>query len=183
MLWVLMLAFPFPYIATTAGWMTAELGRQPWLVYGLLRTADGGEPDRACRDGPLHADRILRALSALLGGALPLPDRAGDRPRARTTCRAGRDGPWLRSGSRSSSVMLTTWVVLDGFDFGAGVLHLFVARTDGSAGRCSRPSARSGTATRSGSSPRRGALFLAFPRSSPAGSPASTSRSSSSSGA
>ena len=40
-LWVLMLAFPFPYIATTAGWMTAELGRQPWLVYGLLRTAHG----------------------------------------------------------------------------------------------------------------------------------------------
>jgi cytochrome d ubiquinol oxidase subunit I len=40
-LWVLMLAFPFPFIANTAGWMTAELGRQPWLVYGLLRTADG----------------------------------------------------------------------------------------------------------------------------------------------
>jgi cytochrome d ubiquinol oxidase subunit I len=41
-LWVLMLSFPFPYIATTAGWWTAELGRQPWLVHGLLRTADGG---------------------------------------------------------------------------------------------------------------------------------------------
>ena len=40
-LWVLMLGFPFPYIANTAGWMTAELGRQPWLVYGLMRTADG----------------------------------------------------------------------------------------------------------------------------------------------
>lgn len=40
-LWVLMLAFPFPYIATTAGWMTAELGRQPWVVYGLMRTAHG----------------------------------------------------------------------------------------------------------------------------------------------
>jgi cytochrome d ubiquinol oxidase subunit I len=40
-LWALMLAFPFPYIATTAGWMTAELGRQPWLVYGLMRTAHG----------------------------------------------------------------------------------------------------------------------------------------------
>jgi cytochrome bd ubiquinol oxidase subunit I len=39
--WALMLAFPFPYIATTAGWMTAELGRQPWLVYGLFRTVDG----------------------------------------------------------------------------------------------------------------------------------------------
>lgn len=41
LLWVLMLAFPFPFIANTAGWMTAELGRQPWLVYGLIRTADG----------------------------------------------------------------------------------------------------------------------------------------------
>jgi cytochrome d ubiquinol oxidase subunit I len=41
MLWVLMLLLPFPYIANTAGWMTAELGRQPWLVYGLLRTSEG----------------------------------------------------------------------------------------------------------------------------------------------
>jgi cytochrome d ubiquinol oxidase subunit I len=44
LLWILMMAFPFPYIATTAGWMTAELGRQPWLVYGLQRTADGTSP-------------------------------------------------------------------------------------------------------------------------------------------
>jgi cytochrome d ubiquinol oxidase subunit I len=44
LLWALMLATPFPYIATTAGWMTAELGRQPWLVYGLMRTADGTSP-------------------------------------------------------------------------------------------------------------------------------------------
>jgi cytochrome d ubiquinol oxidase subunit I len=41
MLWILMLAFPFPYIANTTGWMTAELGRQPWLIYNVLRTADG----------------------------------------------------------------------------------------------------------------------------------------------
>lgn len=42
MLWVLMLAVPFPYIATTAGWWTAELGRQPWIIHGLLRTVDAG---------------------------------------------------------------------------------------------------------------------------------------------
>jgi cytochrome d ubiquinol oxidase subunit I len=41
MFWILMLMFPFPYIANTAGWMTAEMGRQPWLVYGLLRTEEG----------------------------------------------------------------------------------------------------------------------------------------------
>ena len=41
LLWVLMLAFPFPYIANTLGWMTAELGRQPWLIYGIFQTHDG----------------------------------------------------------------------------------------------------------------------------------------------
>src|SRR5205823_4708418 len=35
---------PFPYIATTAGWWTAELGRQPWVVHGLLRTEEAGFP-------------------------------------------------------------------------------------------------------------------------------------------
>lgn len=40
LLWALLLAAPFPYIANTAGWMTTELGRQPWAIHGILRTAD-----------------------------------------------------------------------------------------------------------------------------------------------
>src|SRR6266403_670964 len=40
-LWPLLLSFPLPYIANTAGWMTAEIGRQPWIVYGLIRTSEG----------------------------------------------------------------------------------------------------------------------------------------------
>src|SRR5215472_461809 len=40
-LWPLMLSFPLPYIANTAGWITAEIGRQPWAVYGLIRTSQG----------------------------------------------------------------------------------------------------------------------------------------------
>ena len=44
LLWALMLLAPFPYIATSFGWMTAELGRQPWLIYGLMRTAQGASP-------------------------------------------------------------------------------------------------------------------------------------------
>jgi len=44
MLWVLMLSLPFPYIANTAGWITAEAGRQPWIIYGLLRTSQGASP-------------------------------------------------------------------------------------------------------------------------------------------
>jgi cytochrome d ubiquinol oxidase subunit I len=40
MLWALMLTMPFPYIANEAGWVVAEVGRQPWIVYGLQRVAD-----------------------------------------------------------------------------------------------------------------------------------------------
>ena len=44
LLWLLMLCAPFPYIANTAGWITAETGRQPWLIYGLMRTRAGVSP-------------------------------------------------------------------------------------------------------------------------------------------
>jgi cytochrome d ubiquinol oxidase subunit I len=43
-LWAMVFLLPFPYIANTTGWYTAELGRQPWLVYNLLRTTDGVSP-------------------------------------------------------------------------------------------------------------------------------------------
>lgn len=60
LLWLLMLSAPFPYIATTAGWMTAELGRQPWLVYGLQRTAEGASP-------LVHSGNALFTLLGFLG--------------------------------------------------------------------------------------------------------------------
>ena len=60
MLWILMLAFPFPYIANTTGWMTAELGRQPWLVYGLMRTSQGASPT-------VHSGTVLFTLIGFAG--------------------------------------------------------------------------------------------------------------------
>jgi cytochrome d ubiquinol oxidase subunit I len=51
LLWTLMLSIPFPYIATTAGWLTAELGRQPWLVYGIMRTVNGASPQVSAGNG------------------------------------------------------------------------------------------------------------------------------------
>ena len=44
MLWALMLAMPLPYVANEAGWTTTEVGRQPWLIYGILKTAVGASP-------------------------------------------------------------------------------------------------------------------------------------------
>jgi cytochrome d ubiquinol oxidase subunit I len=60
MLWILMLAVPFPYIANTAGWMTAEIGRQPWVVYGLMRTA-------VASSHYVHAGNGLFTLLGLMG--------------------------------------------------------------------------------------------------------------------
>ncbi|HFC00362.1 MAG TPA: cytochrome ubiquinol oxidase subunit I [Phaeodactylibacter sp.] len=44
LLWTIMFLAPFPYIANITGWYVAELGRQPYLVYGLLKTVDGISP-------------------------------------------------------------------------------------------------------------------------------------------
>jgi cytochrome d ubiquinol oxidase subunit I len=60
MLWILMLAFPLPYLANTVGWLTAELGRQPWLVYGLFRTAQGTSPT-------VHSGTVLFTLMGFCG--------------------------------------------------------------------------------------------------------------------
>jgi cytochrome d ubiquinol oxidase subunit I len=44
LLWATFLSFPLPFIAILTGWFTAEVGRQPWTVYGVLRTADALTP-------------------------------------------------------------------------------------------------------------------------------------------
>jgi cytochrome d ubiquinol oxidase subunit I len=51
MLWALMLAFPFTYVANIAGWVTAEAGRQPWVIFGLLRTSAGASPASSVPSG------------------------------------------------------------------------------------------------------------------------------------
>jgi cytochrome d ubiquinol oxidase subunit I len=43
-LWATFLAFPTGFVAILTGWFTAEVGRQPWIVYGLLRTKDAVTP-------------------------------------------------------------------------------------------------------------------------------------------
>ena len=110
LLWVLMLAFPFPFIANTAGWMTAELGRQPWLVYGLYRTEAGLQHVVSSGDVLFTligmAGTVLRAWPSVSVSDRP---RSRARPRSRNsafTVRriSGSEGHhWLNCGSRSSA--------------------------------------------------------------------------------
>jgi cytochrome d ubiquinol oxidase subunit I len=53
LLWLVFISFPLPFIAILTGWFTAEVGRQPWVVYGLLRTADAVTPFLTARQATI----------------------------------------------------------------------------------------------------------------------------------
>jgi len=50
LLWPIFLSFPLGFVATLSGWLTAEVGRQPWTVYGQLRTAEAVTPTLQWRE-------------------------------------------------------------------------------------------------------------------------------------
>jgi cytochrome bd ubiquinol oxidase subunit I len=116
LLWATFLSFPLPFVAILTGWYTAEVGRQPWVVYGVLRTADAMTPFLTAREagvslavfcaiytfifafGIYYIYRLLRAGPA---GYLVEPPSAAhpkrpmslaDRPRSTETTYAG-DSP------------------------------------------------------------------------------------------
>jgi cytochrome d ubiquinol oxidase subunit I len=60
------LAIPLPMIAIQLGWAAAEIGRQPWIVYGLMRTEDGISTVVSAEEIALSI-AMLVAVYALLG--------------------------------------------------------------------------------------------------------------------
>ena len=117
--------------------MTAELGRQPWIVYGLMRTSDAVSPVVAAGDGWLSIGLFSVVYLLLFAMFLFLLDQKikhgplEEGPRRRRD--RSREGP-DRARLRRSLVprrrrVVRGYAVLDGFDLGVGALHLF-ARTD-----------------------------------------------------
>ncbi len=89
-LWAILLMLPFPYIANTAGWMTAEVGRQPWVIYGLMRTSQGASMNVS--SGNVMFTLIgFMGLYAVLEYPVPVPGAARNRARARAAA-AGAAG-------------------------------------------------------------------------------------------
>jgi cytochrome d ubiquinol oxidase subunit I len=68
LLWTLVFAVGLPQLANQLGWMSAEIGRQPWVVYGLLRTKDG--VSKVVGSGEILASLILFSVVYLLLFAL-----------------------------------------------------------------------------------------------------------------
>jgi cytochrome bd ubiquinol oxidase subunit I len=105
LLWATFLSFPLGFIATLTGWFTAEVGRQPWVVYGVLRTAQATTPFLTPRDvaltlvvfgaiyalifaaGTLYIYRLLRQ------GPLPNPAHVPGANPKRPLAAGGPDSP------------------------------------------------------------------------------------------
>ena len=148
-------AAPLGFIAVLAGWTTTEVGRQPWTVYGLLRTADSVSPSLTGLDVALSFGGYIVSLSHHVPGgrAVDGKDRAprcgGDHNRG-----AGRRRPSRFAGDRIAgrtrrgrAVMMPftldlvpiwtfilgvgvfLYVLLDGFDLGVGILFGFAPDT------------------------------------------------------
>jgi cytochrome bd ubiquinol oxidase subunit I len=89
---LLVLSFPLGFVATIAGWLVAEIGRQPWVVHGLLRTADAASPVPASAVATSLAAFVLvygLLLSAYLYYCIHLV-RAGPKPLPRHHVQAMR---------------------------------------------------------------------------------------------
>ena len=141
------LSFPLPFIAILTGWFTAEVGRQPWVVYGVLRTADAMTPFLTAREaavslvvfcavyafifafGIFYIYRLLRAGPA---GYLLMPPSAAvpNRPMSVVASRTSRRHASHRRGRIAMvmfwvtllAVSILLYVLLDGFDLGVGML-------------------------------------------------------------
>ena len=134
--------------AIIAGWWTAEIGRQPWIVYNVMLTADGVSPKLSDRSTSSSRSGRSSPMYAHPAGAVPVPPQREDPDRARAA-RGGRDrarGVPCRTRSATSSrgatehrrsgdemmladlwfvlfiVIIAGYLILDGFDMGVGIL-------------------------------------------------------------
>ena len=126
LLWALVAASPLGFIALEAGWTVTEVGRQPWIIYQVMRTADAGHTGARVDD---LADRYPAALlgpGSGAGGAAASGAPYGLRGDTRTQSAGhywfGLELELLVGGAML--LVLTAYVVLAGADFGAGVWDL-----------------------------------------------------------
>ena len=91
LLWVGVATIPLPYVAALAGWVLTEVGRQPWIVFGLLKTVDANSPS-------VSTTTIAFSLGVVRGALR----RAGGR-RRRSSCAATRASTRPRSAAKVTS--------------------------------------------------------------------------------
>ena len=113
-LWGTFCAFPTGFIAILSGWYTAEVGRQPWVVYGLLRTSDAVTPSLSASDVAVSFACYALVYAVLVGfgiyyiykllrqgpsvDAKSIPGATGSRPLAYADVAETATGAGLQAG-------------------------------------------------------------------------------------
>jgi hypothetical protein len=153
LLTILPFAIALPYLANSTGWILTEMGRQPWIVFGLLLT-EQGVSNTVPSEQVLHPHRVHSGVWHLDRGER-VPDgqvrasRYGiDRERRRAHDDRGRRHIWRRCVrpalvliSEATMELNTLWFmligvlftgffILEGFDYGVGILLPFLGKTD-----------------------------------------------------
>ena len=154
-LWVLVACIVAPFLANTFGWLFTEMGRQPWIVYGLMKTGRGISPSVSAADVAITLggfvllytvlgviDVVLMSLAARRGlgtederrpPGRPGAPSAGRRRRNSSTEETAVNGPVASLNTAWFALIGVLWTgyfVLEGFDFGVGMLNLAIGRDD-----------------------------------------------------
>ena len=141
-LWTAIVAIALPYIAATAGWVLTEMGRQPWIVQGLLLTSKANSPSVSTTWLGISlgffitlyvalgvVDFVLMRRYARLDPAAPSEQSA--HPAARSQLLMTLQELWFIL----IAVLWAGYFVLEGFDFGVGMLLPFLPEGRGRARR------------------------------------------------
>jgi len=96
--WFALLMGPAGFVAVIAGWITTETGRQPFTVYGLLRTADSASPLAAPAVGSSLLSFVIVYLIVYAAGILYLLRLMAEPPHP------GEEGPSSESPTRAAGI-------------------------------------------------------------------------------
>ena len=137
-LWIGVLSIAFPYLAALSGWVLTEVGRQPWIVQGLLRTADANSPNVSTGTiaTSLGVFAALYIVLAVVDFVLMRRYARADPPAAgRRARRDDRPGGELLMDLEVFwfcliAVLWAGYFLLEGFDFGVGMLLPFLPRDE-----------------------------------------------------
>lgn len=136
------LLLPFlPLLANTVGWVFTEMGRQPWIVFGLMTTSDGVSPGTTVEVlvTLIGFTVLYDVLAAIEFGLLArvvragLPDTSAEPVDETSPCRSRTERSVMQLTTVWFVLIAVLWVgyfVLEGFDFGVGVLLPVLGRTD-----------------------------------------------------
>lgn len=120
------IATPFGYIALEAGWTVTEVGRQPWIIYGVMKTIDAVTPMPGIQYSFYFFTFVFISLSVvlmfLIGRQIKMVPKLYDPTDALFNDKNRKNDLHC---NRLLWLSICLYIILGGADFGAGIVELF----------------------------------------------------------